>query len=141
MSGQKNNWRLSSSQVFERLQSEYEPRVNQLENDVYECCRILNNVKKAEDSATIWKNHREMEKYVSWELDMRDFPMENICIQLKDKHVFVRAYYKNLDINREILMPQNVDISRITAILTHRGILTISAPIVVLISDDQKLWL
>ncbi|XP_043647396.1 uncharacterized protein LOC122616132 [Drosophila teissieri] len=139
MFAQKNKSRISDSQVFKTMQSEYEPRVNQLEKDVYECCRMLKQDEKVKDSTTMRKNHREMEKYVSWKFDMRDFPMENIRIQLKDELVYVRAYYKNLNIKREILMPQNVDASKLTALLTPRGILTISVPIVLLISDDQKM--
>ncbi|XP_039501860.1 uncharacterized protein LOC120458320 [Drosophila santomea] len=129
---------VSDAQVFRTMQSEYEPRVNQLEKDVYECCRMLNQVEKVKDNTTIWKNPRDVEKYVSWEFDMRDFPMANIRIQLKNELVYVRAYYKNRNIKREIIMPQNVDTSKLTAMLTPCGILTISVPIVLLVSDDQK---
>ncbi|XP_016989933.2 uncharacterized protein LOC108052118 [Drosophila rhopaloa] len=117
------------------MRSEYDLRVDQLEQDVYECCRILNKLNNTEDlSSSLPKNGSEAEKFLTWEYNMKDFPVENIAIQLKEEHVYLQAYKKNrgkcLDIKREILMPENVDKSKISATLTPRGILTISVPIV-----------
>ncbi|XP_037711389.1 uncharacterized protein LOC119548294 [Drosophila subpulchrella] len=124
---------LSKSQEFKLMRSEYELRVNQLERDVYECCKILNKVRKTKElnnNCSSAKNGCEKEKFVSWEFDMRDFPVENIAIQLRDKIVYLRAFKKNLVMKQEILLPQNVDKSKVTAILTASGNLTISVPII-----------
>jgi len=132
MSAAKNKG-LSKTQEFKIMRSEYELRVNQLERDVYECCRILNKARKTEELNKKWssaKNGCEKEKIVSWEFDMLDFPVENIAIWHKDKLVYLRAFKKNLDMKQEILLPQNVDKSKITAIFTAPGTLTISVPII-----------
>ncbi|XP_032583412.1 uncharacterized protein LOC116803589 [Drosophila sechellia] len=139
MSGQKYKCRVFDSQDFRIMQSECEQRVKQLEKDVYDCCRMINNGEDVEDISTAWIKPREKENRVSWEFDMRDFPIENICIQLKNSHIYVRAYYKNVNIKQKILMPQNVDTSKLAAILTTSGILTISVPIESPISDNQKM--
>jgi len=139
MSGQKYKCPVFDSQDFRIMQSECEKRVKQLEKDVYDCCRMMNNAEEVQDISTTGKKAREKENRVSWEFDMRDFPVENICIQLKDSHIYVRAHYKNVNIKQKILIPQNVDTSKLEAVLTASGILAISVPIVSPISDNQKM--
>ncbi|XP_016954655.1 uncharacterized protein LOC108027649 [Drosophila biarmipes] len=124
---------LSKSQEFNIMRSEYDRRVNQLEKDVFECCRVLNKIRKAEElnnNCFSAKNGSKEDKFVSWEFDLRNFPVENIAIKLKDKLVYLWAYKRNLDFKQEILLPQNVDKSKLTATLTTRGILTISVSII-----------
>ncbi|XP_052852103.1 uncharacterized protein LOC128262092 [Drosophila gunungcola] len=139
MSAAKNDLKNSTiSQEFILMRSEYDLRVNQLERDVYECVRILNKIKSTKNLRA-YKNQSEAAKFLTWEFNMKDFPVENITIQLKDGHVYLLAYKNDMDIKREICMPENVDKSKISAILTMRGILTISVPIVLPLSDKQKL--
>ncbi|XP_017075036.2 uncharacterized protein LOC108110476 [Drosophila eugracilis] len=133
MSAAKNNrLSLSFSQEFKLMRSEYEVRVTQLEKEVYECCRILNKIPRTEDdlkSSTSRTNHSENTNLVLWEFNMQGIPVENISIQLRDNHVYLKAFKKNRDIEQDILMPQNADKSKITATLRPHGTLTISAPI------------
>ncbi|XP_017006724.3 uncharacterized protein [Drosophila takahashii] len=143
MSAEKNKC-LSLTQEFKLMRSEYELRVNQLERDVFECCRILNKAHRTEDltnSCSSAKENSEKQKFISWKFDMRDFSVRNIAIQIKDNHVYLRAYKKNVDIKQEIYMPQNVDKSKVTAVLTTSGVLTLSVPIRMPLSDIQKLTL
>ncbi|XP_017129980.1 uncharacterized protein LOC108147760 [Drosophila elegans] len=139
MSAAKNDLNNSTiSQEFILMRPEYDLRVNQLERDVYECVRILNNIKSTKDQKAS-KKQSEAAKFLAWEFNLKDFPVENIAIRLKDGHVYLQAYKNDMDIKIEIFMPENVDKSKISAILTTRGILTISVPIVLSLSDEQKL--
>ncbi|KAH8352681.1 hypothetical protein KR084_005616 [Drosophila pseudotakahashii] len=140
MSAAKNKC-LSLTEEFKLMRSEYELRVNQLERDVYKCCRILNKAHKTEDlnnSCSSAQKESKTEKFLSWEFDMRDFSVETIAIQIKDGRVYLRAFKKKKDIKQEILMPQNVDRSKITTVLTTHGVLTVCVPIIIPLSDVRK---
>ncbi|EDW77567.1 uncharacterized protein Dwil_GK24487 [Drosophila willistoni] len=141
----------SISQEFLNMRNKCARRVDQLENDVLQCCRDLKKQYKEETKEKTFPrseylekpaNYVETDKFVSWHYDMSEFPVENMCIQLKNGRVHISAYFKDdtqsLDIKREFLIPDHVEKSKLTARLTPNGILTLSVPVKIVQPDDQE---
>ncbi|XP_068141598.1 uncharacterized protein [Drosophila tropicalis] len=142
----------SMSQEFDNMRDRYTRRVNKLESDVLQCCRELKRHYKEKTKEKSFPrseylekpaNYVETDQFVSWHYNMSEFPVENICIQLKNERVHISAYFKDdiqsLDVKREFLIPDHVEKSKLTARLTPNGILTISVPVKVVLPDDQQI--
>ncbi|EDW64253.2 uncharacterized protein Dvir_GJ17365 [Drosophila virilis] len=120
---------------FDVMRSSHERRIQQLEQEVLDCCRELNKLKKEKqflENQDMFINYMRTETHLIWKFDMSEFPVKNIKLELKNKCIKLQAYRKQkgqfMEVYRKFLLPDIVEID-LSAKMAINGILTIQAPL------------
>lgn len=119
---------------FDVVRSEYSNRIEKLEKDILSLCRTL----KFADITKQVEEHElfECEKtdhYLRWYFDMREFPVHNITLEVKDDrcvklHAYRRLNKQTSEMIKRFVLPDEVE-PKLSATLRSNGILIIEAPL------------
>ncbi|KAH8403207.1 hypothetical protein KR222_007810 [Zaprionus bogoriensis] len=118
---------------FERIRSEYSNRIDQLEKEILSLCQNLQQATEAANEIdTQMFDCVRTDRYYRWHFDMREFSIEHITLEVRDRSVKLHAHRKlhkqSSEMIKRFALPDRAE-TQLSATMRRNGILIIEAPL------------
>lgn len=119
---------------FDVIRSEYSNRLEKLEKDILSLCRTLKfaDITRHVEEPELFECEKT-DHYLRWHFDMREFPIHNITLEVKDDRCVKLYAHRRLnkqtsEMIKRFVLPDEVE-PKLSATLRSNGILIIEAPL------------